>query len=50
MITSGTSDIENIFTTFILGVVMSSLMTTPTIIAMGYAYAWQRALNPGKQR
>jgi hypothetical protein len=39
-----------LFTMFVLGTIMCSLMATPAIIAVGYARAWRRALKPGKPR
>ncbi|MDR1855484.1 MAG: hypothetical protein LBR05_11365 [Azoarcus sp.] len=35
---------ETMYTMFVLGMVMSSLMATPAIVAMGYANAWRKVM------
>jgi len=50
MTLGGTGNIKDMFTLFVLGMIMSSLMATPAIVAAGYASAWRRTLNPGKRR
>lgn len=45
MTTDDESDLETLYTAFVLSMVMASVLATPAILAMGYATAWRRILK-----
>jgi len=49
MVSSDVGSTETMYTMFVLGMVMSSLLAAPAIVAMGYANAWRKVLigDPG---
>jgi hypothetical protein len=45
MNTDGTNSMDSLFSTLVLSIVLASFLTTPAIVAIGYAIAMREALS-----